>query len=129
MDLEFAPRDTGHGVPFLLFLRCLHEKLRDWCGSVARGCARGSRVPRAARRLPWHRVRLLDAALRDLIHWRVFWGSLHHLPISPEQAQPTVTVLTDASMTAHGVTLRDGGGERDSRGYYGLRGFWDGAHR
>jgi hypothetical protein len=73
-------------------------------------------------------ARLSHPALKDLGFWRDFPKKLHHRPIWPEVSKPTVTIHTDASMTAYGATLAPGEQEAGARGFYECRGYWEGSH-
>jgi Reverse transcriptase (RNA-dependent DNA polymerase) len=73
-------------------------------------------------------ARLSHPALNDLGFWSDLANQLQHRPILPEVSKPTVTILTDASMTAYGATLALGEKAAGAKGFNECRGYWEGSH-
>jgi hypothetical protein len=59
--------------------------------------------------------------------WRDLPNLLHHRPIWREVSKQTVTIHTDASMTAHGATLALREQEAGAKGFYECRGYREGS--
>lgn len=74
-------------------------------------------------------ARLSHPALKDLRFWGELPQHLRHSRIWQEMTKPTVTIHTDASMSAYGATLAHGDHDAGTRGYYECRGYWQGSHK
>jgi hypothetical protein len=73
-------------------------------------------------------ARLSHPALKDLGFCKDLPNQLHHRPTWSEASKPTVTIHTDASMTAYGATLALGEQEAGAKDFYEFRGYWEGSH-